>query len=63
MRIGSLVVWKFHLAMGIQTEIGLILELIPHELRMGDQFPHWRVLFPTHPKLLHCRESDLQEIQ
>jgi len=48
--------------MDLPGDIGIILEHIPHESRGNDPFPHWKVLFPERG-VLHCRESDLQEVE
>ena len=62
MKLGSLVGWKSRFQMDLPGDVGIILEHIPYEFRGNDPFPHWKVLFPERG-VLHCRESDLQEVE
>jgi hypothetical protein len=59
MKVGDMVTWSSRFGMGLPADVGIILGYIPYELRMGDRFPHWRVLFAGRG-VLHCRESDLK---
>ena len=62
MKPGDLVGWRSRFQMGLPGDIGIILEQIPYESRGKDPFHHWKVLFPERG-ILHCRESDLQEVE
>jgi hypothetical protein len=59
MRIGSLVGWRSRISMDLPTEFGVIVSRLSLE---PDPKPCWKVLFPERG-ILHCRESDLQEVE
>jgi len=59
MKPSDLVGWKSRYVMDLPTDLGVVLEKIPYELRGKDPFPHWKVFFPFRG-ILHCRESDLK---
>ena len=58
MRIGSLVGWRSRISMDLPTEFGVIVSRLTLE---HDPWPYWKVLFPERG-VLHCLESDLQEV-
>jgi hypothetical protein len=58
-RVGNMVVWRYRYEMDLPSEVGITIEKFKAP---GDPFPHWKVLFPDRG-ILHCRESDLQEVE
>jgi len=59
MKVGSLVGWKSRFQMDLPSDLGVIISRLRLE---HDPWPYWKVLFPDRG-VLHCRESDLQEME